>query len=724
MLVTKKVVSPQNNSALLTSFPMREKISRKNPKGSDSPFPRARIFLAAFAMFLFGTAAYAQLTNRHQVNIESEPVAVALKALAAQTGVQVLVMSEDAGTRRASAVVGNMTIEEALAKILHDTGLTFQRIDDNTVAIKPLNVAPAPSTLVPVHQTSWHLAQVNSATSADSAHNPGDYQLEEIVVTAEGTAISLTAISGADLQAQGVSAVADAARQIPGVAQASAGPGQTEYTIRGLSSPGAEVSTVGFYLDDVPMTAPSGAQNGHVVIDPDLYDLNRIEVLRGPQGTLYGSGSMGGTIKLVTNQPNTHEFSASAKVDGSGTQGGGFNRGANAMVNVPLIEDMLAVRIVATDEHTSGWIDRIVLGDFPLPTNPQPQCAPFAGCSRGNLAGTTVLNDYRGVNDEDLKGIRASVRYQPTDQLTVTATAFYQSIAQDGLSYYDNPPGTEAHYQPFDVPEPFSDTFRMYNVVGDLALTPFTITSATSYWTRTQSQTQDVSETYQTLFDLPAFGIDQGGVGPAGLTEIDYTKQLSEEIRLTSNGDAALQWLVGGFYSDYHYSQDQYSLAEGFVPLFGSDNLITAYRFNHLEQTAEFGEVSYTITPGLKATVGARHYSYTQEGSITRSGIVAPSFTPTTTDLAAQNSGINPKFTLSYDVESNVMVYGTAAKGFRPGAGNTPVPTTGADSCLADLQALGRTSAPSQYDPDTVWSYEVGEKTTLLDKRLTVNSAI
>jgi iron complex outermembrane recepter protein len=582
--------------------------------------------------------------------------------------------------------------------------------------------------MVQAGMSTQALAQTSAAAAQSNSSNS---QLEEIIVTAEkrngsvqDTPISLTAISGADLQAQGVADISNAARQIPGVAQTSAGPGQTEYTIRGLSSPGAAVATVGFYLDDVPMTAPSGAQNGHVVIDPDLYDLNRVEVLRGPQGTLYGSGSMGGTIKLVTNQPNLHEFGASAQVEGSGTQGGGFNRGVNAMVNIPLIDDKLAVRIVATDEHTSGWIDRIVLGDFPLPTNPQPQCAPFAGCTRGNLTGAPVLKDYRDVNDQELKGVRGSVRYQATDQLTITASAFYQTIAQDGLSYYDNPPGTEAHYEPFDVPEPFSDTFRMYNLVGDLALSPFTITSATSYWTRSQSQTQDISETMQTLFDLPAYGTDEGGVGPVGITEVDYTKQLSEEVRLTSNGDAALQWLVGGFYSDYTYRQDQYSLAGGFVPLFGSPNLITMYSYDHLKQTAEFGEVSYKITDSVKATVGARHYSYTQDGYITSSGIVAPSFTPTTNYIAAQNSGINPKFTLSYDLVSNFMVYATAAKGFRPGAGNTPVPITGNDSCLADLQALGKTSAPTQYDPDTVWSYELGEKATLLDKRLTLNTAV
>ena len=580
---------------------------------------------------------------------------------------------------------------------------------------------------------------ISCMASADTGASPsrpaddrsGTVALEEIVVTAEkrngsvqDTPISLTALSGADLQAEGVADISNAAREIPGVAQTSNGPGQTEYTIRGLSSPGAAVATVGFYLDDVPMTAPSGSQNGHVVIDPDLYDLNRVEVLRGPQGTLYGAGSMGGTIKVITNQPDLHAFGASAQVEGSGTQGGGFNRGANVMLNIPLIDDRLAVRIVGTDEHVSGWIDRVVLANFPLPTNPQPQCGSFAGCTRGNLAQTTVTKNYRDVNDQDLKGARTSVRYQATDQLTITATAFYQTISQDGLSYFDNPPGAEAHFQPFDVPEPFADTFRMYNLVGDLALSPFTITSATSYWTRSQSQTQDVAETIQTTFGLPAYDTADGGAGPESITEVDYTRQLSEEIRLTSNGDGALQWLVGGFYSDYTYRQDQYSINDGLTPLFGSPNLFTLNSKDHLQQTAEFGEVSYKITGGLKATVGARHYSYSQDGFVTQSGIAVGSDTPSTAYTSAKNSGINPKFTLSYEMDSNLLLYGTAAKGFRPGSGNTPVPTTGSDSCLADLQALGKTNAPNQYDPDSVWSYELGEKATLLDRRLTLDADV
>jgi iron complex outermembrane receptor protein len=568
----------------------------------------------------------------------------------------------------------------------------------------------------------------NAATPPSQRERSG--QLEEVVVTAEkragrvqDTPISLTAVSGADLAAQGITSIDDAARQIPGVALTSAGPGQTEYTIRGLSSSGPAVATVGFYLDDVPISAPAAAQNGHVSIDPDLYDLNRVEVLRGPQGTLYGSGSMGGTVKLVTNQPNLSAFDASVAADGSHTQGGGMNGRISGMLNLPLVDGRVALRIVGTQEHVSGWIDRIVLNDFPLATN--PQCGSFSGCTRGNVLAAPVAKDYHDVNDENLTSARAALKFQATDELSLTATGFYQKMTMGGLSNFDNPPGTQlAHYQPFDIAEPFSDTFRVGNLVAEYSFPTFTLTSATSYWKRTQSQTQDVSESAQTLFDLPAYDVASGGIGPVSVLELDNTRQFSEEIRLTSSGETRFKWLVGGFYSDFQYNQVQSYAGYGIVDVLGTPNLVLLLDADHLKQRALFGEASYNITSQLKATVGLRRYSYTQDGGITLSGALAPTLAPSTTYVSASNSGVNPKFTLSYDIAHDLMVYATAAKGFRPGNGNTPVPVTGPDSCLPNLQAIGKNSAPTQYGPDTVWSYELGEKATVLDRRLSITSAV
>src|SRR6201996_7390025 len=187
--------------------------------------------------------------------------------------------------------------------------------------------------------TSSMLASLAHAQAVASAEDSGG--LAEIVVTAQKrnstvqeTPISITAVSGADLQDRGIGDVATLAAVTPGVSLKSNGPGQTEIEMRGMTSSGGNSATVGFYLDDVPMTAPAGAQNGKVVIDPTLYDLNRIEVLRGPQGTLYGAGSMGGTVRLITNPPDPAAFDASAEAILSGTDGGGFNPGVNAMLNV------------------------------------------------------------------------------------------------------------------------------------------------------------------------------------------------------------------------------------------------------------------------------------------------------------------------------------------------------------------------------------------------------
>ena len=188
--------------------------------------------------------------------------------------------------------------------------------------------------------------------------------LEEIVVTAEkrestvqATPISLTALSGDDLLAQGLKSIEDLVGSVPGISARTAGPGQTEYEMRGLASGGGSAATVGFYVDETPLSSNAVALNGRTVIDADLFDLNHTEVLRGPQGTLYGAGSMGGTIKLVTNPPKLGEYEGAAAVDVSQTTGGSTNGGGNFMLNLPL-GDEVSLRVVGTGKYISGWIDR------------------------------------------------------------------------------------------------------------------------------------------------------------------------------------------------------------------------------------------------------------------------------------------------------------------------------------------------------------------------------
>ncbi len=255
-------------------------------------------------------------------------------------------------------------------------------------------------------------------------------ELEEIVVTAEkrestvqATPIAITALSTADLAEENITTVEDMVGKVPGISLRTSGPGQTEYEARGLSAGGGSAATVGFYLDETPISASAIALNGRTVIDADLFDLNNVEVLRGPQGTLYGSGSMGGTIKLVTNQPKLGAFDAATDTSVSETSGQGSTNGSGSlMLNIPL-GDIAALRTVTTAKYISGWIDRIVAppGEFPPPTNPggipgAPALCGLIYCTRGDVADMPVQTVVKGANLERFASARASLLVKPTDE--------------------------------------------------------------------------------------------------------------------------------------------------------------------------------------------------------------------------------------------------------------------------------------------------------------------
>ncbi|HMK85791.1 MAG TPA: TonB-dependent receptor [Steroidobacteraceae bacterium] len=553
--------------------------------------------------------------------------------------------------------------------------------------------------------------------------------LEEIVVTAEKrestvqkTPISMTALSEAEIEARGFSDFRSIAQETPGVSMKTSGPGQTEFEMRGLTATGGFSPTVGFYVDDAPLTAPSQAAQGKVVVDPDLYDLNRVEVLRGPQGTLYGSGSMGGTIKLVTNPPELNTVAVSAQTKESGTDGGGFNYGGSAMLNLPIAPDVAAVRFVGTYKYTSGWIDRVVLSPFPLETN--------GGLTRGNVLAAPVEARHSDVNWEELQGGRVSVLFKLGDRLSITPGVMYQKIHTGGAFTIDDPPGTQyAHYQPFDIAEPLEDNFSLYTLTLKYHFDFADLTSATAKWNRHDEQTQDISETMQALFGFPSFYIGSGGVGAGSQEETDFTDQASEEIRLASNGEGPFQWLGGLFYSHFVSNTTSLSLYPGFASMFGTDNLISVGEPIEITQRALFGEASYRVTDQLKATLGLRYYRYTSSEETINSGLASIAAGPGTVLEfgSANNKGFNPKVNLAYTPLEDLLVYGTAAKGFRPGGPNSPVPLSGPVQCLTgpgNLESLGLSSAPNQFNPDNVWSYEIGEKARTIGNHLQINSDV
>jgi iron complex outermembrane receptor protein len=625
------------------------------------------------------------------------------------------------------------------------------------------------------------------AGNTPPAENAG---LEEIVVTAEkrestvqATAISITALSATDLAQENITTVEDLVGKVPGISLRTAGPGQTEYEMRGLSSGGGTAATVGFYIDETPLSASAVALNGRTVIDPDLFDLNHVETLRGPQGTLYGSGSMGGTIKLVTNQPKLGMFEAATDTTVSQTSHGGTNGGGSLMLNLP-IGDVVALRTVMTAKYVSGFIDRIIAppGEFPAPTVPAGTpgapalCAYY--CQRGDVVDAPVQKVVKGANIERFASARAILLVKPSDPLSITTTLMYQRIDADGYNNFQNPPGGLVIYQPYDQQEPYYDSFKMASLKVEYNFGAATLTSATSYWKRDVVQSTDSTEALQNINNLTHLvnGVYVANFIQNLYTEEDPTKQFAEELRLTSNNEGKFQWVGGLYYAKLDSGYITHNQAPGFAtaltcgyapagdPVAGScpasavapvnsvlrypDPTLPPYPSaqaanpngvvfddnnpNVLKQSAVFGEGTYKFTDALKLTAGLRFFHFSIDNHADQAGLGTAAVNQDHTILTQSASGnaVLPKLNLAYEPTGNLTVYGTVAKGSRPGGFNLPIPLPSAQvlaiNPFAYNCAAGAVTVSSQpnYSPDSVWSFEVGEKAKFADRRITVNADI
>jgi outer membrane receptor protein involved in Fe transport len=636
-----------------------------------------------------------------------------------------------------------------------------------------------------------HSAAAAAAAAAAAGATP-DTGLEEIVVTAEkrdstvqATAISMTAISGEQLAAQGIKTVEDIAAKVPGISIRTAGPGQTEYEMRGLSAGGGSAATVGFYLDETPLSANAVALNGRTVIDPDLFDLNHVEVLRGPQGTLYGSGSMGGTIKLVTNQPALDKWDAATDTYVSDTSHGSANGGGSLMLNMP-IGDIAALRLVGTAKYISGWIDRIFAppGEFPAPTNPASAVGCSYYCDRGDVANMPVAGVVKGSNLERFASGRGTLLVKPADNLSITLAEMYQVIRADGYNAFQENPGGLAIEQPYDQPEPYHDYFELTSLKIAYDFAGASLTAATSYWWRNVLQSQDATEALQNINNLTKIvnGVAVPNFIQSLYQEDDPTNQFSEELRLTSTGSGPLDW-VGGLYfakldSGYiTYNQDPgfattltcgaasvTNPVAGYCPVSSTYNPNSTLRYpnpalppypsgqaanpngvvfndnnpNVLKQEAVFGEINYKIQPDLRVTAGIRYFHYAASDFADQAGLGTASANQDATILAQSDSGsaVLPKLNLSYEPNADLTLYGTIAKGSRPGGFNLPIPLPSAQ-VLAETKDAAYNCAPPasgapgvyvtsqpSFGPDSVWSFELGEKARFDDRRFTLNADV
>ena len=621
-------------------------------------------------------------------------------------------------------------------------------------------LASAPPKLAPIALACAMLAlstlsYSNGALAADAAADAaaapaaadgmplGDVQEVKVnarkqSLSAQKKSESIETLSGALIEQSAVPDITTLIQSIAGVSLKTEGTGQTEIEMRGMTSSGGSSPTSGFYLDDTPLTPPAGAQNGKVVISPALYDMAGADVLRGPQGTLYGSGAMGGSVKLITTPPDTSGFAASLQSVLSGTQGGGFNHTDNVMLNVPLVADSMALRIVASEAFTSGWIDRIVSNALPVVGN--------NGATRGDVLSAPVAASYPHSNAAQQYNVRMNLLWKATPQLTIAPGLYYFTSRQDGISAYDSTPGTQTHYQPFDIAEPMTDRMTIGTLTVSYAFDAADLTWNTSYWKRRSTQVQDGSEDFNnpqsgaTLASNNNLSGPQpgyygaGGTGTVVGTEDDPTRQLSEELRLASKGNGPFQWVLGAYASDYWSTWNFSGITANpsvYMDL-GSNQAATTNQWfvanspTHMTQLALFGNGSYALDEHWKVEAGARlyRYNYAFSSTITGWGSGYGAATPSATGNIRQvDTGVNPKLGLSYDFNNDMMVYANVSRGARPGGGNALYPTTGAFWSGAYAPFNYSNGWPTSYKPDSVISYEVGEKGRFFDHRLTLNAS-
>lgn len=705
-------------------------------------------------------------------DIPAQALAPALTRFARQADVTLLSSASVVRGLHASGVRGDFTVRQALRRLLAGTGLDFRLVSRSAIAIlkeRPVAASPPGGGAVPAGHRErsarrrGHVARMaRKPFRAWDRLPPQPDRLAQIVITAtkrattlQTTAASITAITAPEIARRGLTDFDALARSIPGLAVRTAGPGQTEFEMRGLNSSGGNTSMVGLYFDDIPLSAPASAQLGKVVVDLDLYDLERVEVLRGPQGTLYGASSMGGTIRLVPNLPRLGRFEASGEALASETgSGGGLNHGLNGMVNLPLGK-ATALRLVASVTHESGWIERRVIangavavdtGTFPSVTRP------------ANFYSAPLQERIGGANATEVDAVRAELLCRPTERLSVLPLALYQLTRQSGPDSVDvngaptHPamPATQAHWEIYATSEPQRDRFALGSLKVVYRLPALRVTSAAGYWSRSTRVSQDGTEetaaslnaSYPTY--APPEGLGPTGPSPEGpgATERDDTRQLSEELRVTSTGSGRLQWLVGWFYQDLSSQWDLWVLTPQAAPLIGGPNIYVDYQPQSILQNSEFGELSWRISAHWQATLGLRHYRYSLDQSNQEYGLFTVygyqgNGVPYDTRASNGANGTVPKLDLRYRLDRDHMVYATVSKGFRLGGVNQPIPVASASSANAVLvgnecglqeKLLGvgaqgcnpntLLQAPTSFRPDSVWSYELGEKSTLFHRRM------
>lgn len=586
------------------------------------------------------------------------------------------------------------------------------------------------------------LAPPRPARAADAVAGDATGPLQEIVVTAtrheeslSKVPISVTALTQESLDVRGIKDFQDVARFTPGVNVDNSG--TNNISIRGIASSGG-AGTTGIYIDDTPIQMRALAFNPDEAL-PKSFDVERIEVLRGPQGTLFGAGSEGGTVRYITTQPSLTKSSVYSREEVSYTEGGSPSYEAGIAGGTPIIDGTLGVRASAWYRRDGGYIDHI-----------DP---------------VTLATDQKNANFDQTMLLRLAAIWAPTDRITVTPSIYYQDRYRNDVEAYwplYSNPGNDRFVNADPTRRSAPDRFYLGALKFQADLGAAKLISDTSYYHRKDETGYDGTlynlGFYQTFFG-PNFGlmnplmVDGNGVHlPPGLTNYrspasvdNYQQNFTQEVRLQSNDpDARLIWTTGIFFSQnrQRYLEqihdpllpeltlaaagavytDIFTDLDGnptpFDPRYPNDSywLLTNAKD---QQTAVYGEGTYSFTDQLKLTVGAR-YSKSKYTFTSFTGGPQLFYQPTTVGADKNENSFTPKVSFSYQMDPRNLYYFTYAKGFRPGGGNNPVPYP---SCAGDFQNLGIPGSPLTFNSDTVNSFEVGAKNNF-DNRIKIASSI
>ena len=530
---------------------------------------------------------------------------------------------------------------------------------------------------------SGALGEASAANASDlsnsDAATAAPAELTEIVVTAQKRSerlldipLSVSAITEQSLKDQGITQFIDVVSREPGL-HLSEDNTQSTFTVRGISSSTSAdttSATAGIYIDDFPLY---DTWFRYASPDIHLFDVERIEVLRGPQGTLYGATSLSGSVRIITNKPNLDEFGAEFEGTGSSTDGGRGNYEANGMVNIPIIPGELGIRAVAYARGEGGYIDNVLRGS--------------------------------NVNGKQSYGGRFDIDAHPAEDWNLLWTFWIQHDVhddQDG-SYYFPPPGETTTSFNSVLPTRVQTDLFVSTLALDkkLGADDFNVTATVGY---DQSNNVGDGTPISTALGFPV---------PTPFAQPSHSHNDTLEARYTSDAGQPVRYIVGLYYNTRYRTLQQDADQPVLAPVFGTSNIYTVAAAQRSTEVAMYGEGTWAFAPQWEATVGLRVFNndYKFNSNVTGllNSVVAPTV-PNITAVSNSNTSATPRFSLAYKPNHDLNVYATVSEGYRFG--------------LTNYNSGANEGVPLTYKPDTLWNFEVGAKSSFLDGRASLNSAL